>query len=127
MDKVESLTILKKLADGVDPYTGDMLPEYSPYQQPQTVRALFYAIMAIEGTNERIQRAAPKFVNAGKSWESTEDDQLKAEFDIGMSISEIAQKHQRTTGAIQARLVRLGKIPDTQYSHSAISGKHERK
>ncbi len=123
MDKLESLKILRQLADGIDPYTGEKLPEHSPYQQPQTVRALFYAIMALEGTKENTRRTAPELTNAGKSWEATEDDQLKVEFDSGMSIDEIAHKHQRTTVAILARLVRLGKIPNRQYL--AISGKHE--
>ena len=52
MDKWESLKILRQLADGIDPYTGETLPEHSPYQQTQTVRALFHAIMALEGTKE---------------------------------------------------------------------------
>ncbi len=123
MDKWESLKILRQLADGIDPYTGETLPEHSPYQQTQTVRALFHAIMALEGTKEHTQRAAPELTNAGKSWEATEDDQLKVEFDSGMSIDEIAHRHQRTTIAILARLVRLGKVPNRQYL--AISGKHE--
>ncbi len=49
MDKLESLKILKQLAEGIDPYTGEILPDRSPYQQPQTVRALFQAIIALEG------------------------------------------------------------------------------
>jgi hypothetical protein len=113
MDKLVSLKILKQLADGIDPYTGKMLPEDSPYQQSQTVRALFYAIMALEGTKNGTQGAVPGLINAGKSWESAEDDQLKAAFDSGMTISELAQKHKRTIGAIQARLIRLGKLPNT--------------
>ena len=40
MDKQESIAILKQLADGTDPYTGETLPEQSPYNHPQTVRAL---------------------------------------------------------------------------------------
>lgn len=123
MDKWKSLKILRQLADGIDPYTGETLPEHSPNQQTQTVRALFHAIMALEGTKEHTQRAAPELTNSGKSWEATEDDQLKVEFDSGMSIDEIAHRHQRTTIAILARLVRLGKVPNRQYL--ARSGKHE--
>jgi len=32
--------IIKALADGVDPYTGERFPADSPYQQADTVRAL---------------------------------------------------------------------------------------
>ena len=67
MDRLESLKILKQLADGMDPYTREMLPDRSPYQQPQTVRALFQAIMALEGMKETTQKAAPDPTNAGKS------------------------------------------------------------
>jgi len=125
MDRLESLKILKQLADRVDPYTGEMLPDHSPYQQPKTVRALFYAIMALEGLKESTQRAASRLVNAGKSWEAAEDDQLKAEFDDNMSISELAKKHQRTAGAIQARLIRLGKLPNTHDSLYSKSDNHK--
>jgi hypothetical protein len=73
------------------------------------------------------QKVAPGFVNAGKSWEAAEDEQLTVEFDSGMSIRELSRKHQRTVGAIQARLIRLGKLPKTPYSYSALSDKHTSK
>ena len=110
MDKSEGIKILKQLADGIDLYTGEVFPEDSPYQHPQTVRALFYAVMALE----RIKDSQPDVnkgpASAGKSWELSEDDQLIASFESGMSIKELAQMHQRTTGAIQSRLIRLGKF-----------------
>lgn len=110
MDKSEGIKILKQLADGIDPYTGEVFPEYSPYQHPQTVRALFYAIMALERMNDKHSVVNNGPANAGKSWELIEDDQLIASFDKGMSIKELALKHQRTIGAIQSRLVKLGKF-----------------
>ncbi len=48
--------------------------------------------------------------SAGKPWDRVEDDQLIASFESGMSIKELALKHQRTAGAIQSRLIRLGKF-----------------
>jgi DNA-3-methyladenine glycosylase I len=36
----EAITILKSLANGEDPNTGESFPAGSPYQQPQTVKAL---------------------------------------------------------------------------------------
>jgi hypothetical protein len=110
MDKSEGIKILKQLADGIDPFTGEVFPEDSPYQHPQTVRALFYAVMALEGMNDKQPNLDNGPANAGKSWEPDEDKQLIASFDSGMSIKDLALKHQRTRGAIQSRLIRLGKF-----------------
>ena len=52
MDKSEGIKILKQLADGIDPYTGEVFPEDSPYQHPRTARALFYAVMTLEGIKD---------------------------------------------------------------------------
>ena len=110
MDKSEGIKILKQLADGIDPYSGEVFPEDSPYQHPQTVRALYLAIMALEKLIDSHADMKNGPTNAGKSWDCMEDDQLIASFESGMSIKELAQKHQRTTGAFQSRLIRLGKF-----------------
>ncbi len=111
MDKSEEIKVLKQLADGIDPYSGEALPEYSPYQHPQTVRALFYAVAALERMKENDLSVNKGLSNAGKPWERAEDDQLKADFDDGISIEELAQKHQRTVRAIEARLIlRIRKV-----------------
>ena len=53
--------------------------------------------------------------NAGKPWTKTEEDKLLDEFDSKMPIAEIAKEHVRSKGAIEARLVKLGRIskPET--------------
>ena len=57
--------------------------------------------------------------NAGKPWTAIEDRKLEDEFDAKMSIALIAQEHGRTHGAIESRLVRLGKIKKS----TAVSSK----
>lgn len=47
---------------------------------------------------------------AGASWTEEEDRQLDDEYDTGMKISEIAKVHDRTSGAIRARLKKHGLI-----------------
>lgn len=47
---------------------------------------------------------------AGRSWNAGEDEQLKQEFASGMSMDEIAKRHNRTKGAIHSRLVKHGWI-----------------
>jgi len=49
-----------------------------------------------------------KTKNIIREWIDSEDEQLKIEFNEGMSISDIALKHNRTNLAIRARLNRLG-------------------
>lgn len=121
MDKSQSIHILKQLANGIDPNTGEMLPEHNPCQHPQTVRALFYAIMVLEKTKETATRhlsVDPRLANAGKAWDKVEDDQLIEEFDSGMSVRVLAEVHKRTITAIESRLVKLGKVADGRYIYS---------
>ena len=47
---------------------------------------------------------------AGASWTEEEDKQLDEEYHSGMNISEIAKSHDRTYGAIRARLKKHGLI-----------------
>ena len=112
MEKQAALHIIQALAQGIDPHTGETFPADSPYQHPETVRALFQAAQALaESTLERPRRSAqgaPE--NAGKPWSDEEDQMLVAAFDTGKAISALAEQHRRSRVAIQARLVRLGKI-----------------
>ena len=48
MDESKALDIVMKLADGMDPRTRQSLPPESPYQDPETIRALFMAVLALK-------------------------------------------------------------------------------
>ena len=48
MEASQAVRILRALADGIDPYTGEVFPQESPYQHPDTVRALWSAVRALE-------------------------------------------------------------------------------
>ena len=106
MDDKKALDIIKMLADGIDPATGEVFPVDSPYQNADIVRALHKAAEALETTKRK--RSLP--VRAGKPWDKDESNLLAERFDSGMPITEIAKTHERTKGAIAARLVRLGKV-----------------
>ena len=110
MEASEAVSILQCLADGVDPSTGEVYADDDPYQRPQTIRALFLAIKALERYEERQKRERTLPENAGKPWISAEDALLCQRFDAGMTIRELSQQHKRTNGSIQSRLVKLGKI-----------------
>jgi hypothetical protein len=102
--------IINALANGADPYTGEILPNNSPYQNPETVRALFHALKGLKILDSREKRAKTLPRNAGKAWSEEEDQQLINSFEAGVMIKDLSTQHGRTQGAIQSRLVKLGKI-----------------
>jgi hypothetical protein len=117
--------IIRTLADGRDPATGEQFPPNSPYQQADTVRALFMAVDALDNSARRARRQAlrpegaphrlidPNRPKVGASWSPDEEQQLRDAFAAHKPIPEIAAAHGRTQGAITARLVKLGLIEDT--------------
>lgn len=115
MEPEKTIEILKTLAEGIDPGTGNPFPAGSPYQHPDTVRALFCAIRVLENPAPRPakpgapEKAAPE--NAGRPWSQEEDKRLGQAYDSGKSVEELAQAHKRSKWAIEARLARVGKIP----------------
>ena len=110
MNEIQALQIVRALADGVDPESGEVYPPQSPYQKPNTVRALYIATRALESASESEQRRQRLPSNTGKSWSDEEDARLAAGFDAGRSERELAREHQRTFSSIRARLVKLGKL-----------------
>lgn len=48
MQNSHALAIIQSLANGLDPETGRELPEGSPFEQPNVIRALFAAARALE-------------------------------------------------------------------------------
>ncbi|MCE9642467.1 MAG: hypothetical protein K8S22_20300 [Betaproteobacteria bacterium] len=115
MEKADALKIIQQLADGIDPHTGKAFGADSPYQHPDTVRALFVALRALDAppaaSKPRAAAAAENAPsNSGKPWTDDEDKALAAAFDAGKKILELATAHQRSRFAIEVRLAKLGKI-----------------
>lgn len=108
MDETEALQILRMLADGKHPLTGDALPDENCYQSAKVLRALLVGIDALEKATKRKSRALP--AGAGKPWDAEEDRSLVANFESGTSIEDLAKSHERTEGAIRSRLMKLGKL-----------------
>jgi len=105
-----ALPIVRALADGVNPVTGEAYPEHSPYAEPRTLRALYAAVDIMDKEIEREKRKSRLPANFGKSWTEAEDRALVSEFDAAMPQPEIARRHARTQGSIRLRLEKLGKI-----------------
>jgi hypothetical protein len=110
MDHGQALAIVRSLANGVDPESGEVFPPDSAYQRPQVVRALYEAaacLERIERFDRRRQQMPPK---TGEPWSEDEDRKLLTAFDAGRSLQEIATTHERTMGAVRARLLKYGRI-----------------
>jgi hypothetical protein len=110
MEQAQALAIVRSLASGVDPASGEVFPPESPYQRADTVRALFAAAQSLE-RSMRFSRGKdglpPK---AGQPWSDEEDRRLLAAFDAGRAIAELASAHERTQTGIRARLAKYGRI-----------------
>ena len=108
METKEALRIISLLADGHHPITGKKFPEDSPYQQADVVRALYTAAHVMSEYTKKEKRGII-LPRSGLPWSKSEDEQLCDEFNT-KSIDEMATIHNRTKGAIQSRLMKLGKI-----------------
>lgn len=119
MSPSDAQQIIDKLAEGVDPETGEVLPPDSPLSSPNIIRALFTASRALDAAKTKKQdvRGAQRSKNregipsmAGKPWTEEEDQQLVAAFDAGATLAELAAAHCRKPGGIEARLQRHGRL-----------------
>ena len=108
MDIDRAKEIISALAEGIDPTTGELLPEDSVYNKGDIVRA-FYAVLASLDANEP-KKSQPE--NAGKRWTEEDDKKLCEMFDAGVSKKDICNTFKRTSTGIASRLVRLGKIKE---------------
>ncbi len=113
MQLQNALPIVRALADGVDPHTGTVFSDDSPYAEPKVLRALFSAVELMEKEVERERRRERLPANFGKPWTEGEDHALVSEFDAGLAMAEMARRHLRTQSSIRLRLEKLGKIEPT--------------
>ncbi len=112
MDLIYAKNILKALADGVNPITGEILPKSDSCNQPDVIRSLYVAVNELEKVEKRRKTLRNLPENAGKPWNAEDDEELCKMFDKGCAVSDICTYFKRTKGGIASRLVHLGKIKD---------------
>lgn len=110
MNVNEALSVIRSLANGVDPESGEVFPADGVYQRAQTVRALYAAAEALEKQGKVDQRKKQLPAKTGEPWTEDEDRKLLSEFDAGRGLPEIAAAHQRTQTGCRARLVKYGRL-----------------
>jgi len=111
----EARSIVKTLAQGVDPTTGEVFPPDSPYNHPNTIRALFKVVelawppgrskLSVDERRQRnIERGLPR--NAGLPWSDDHREAVADGFKNGRTIRELADAFERSLTAINAELIR---------------------
>ena len=112
MHPEKALQIIRLLADGVDPATGEVFPDDSPYHRPDVIRALHRASGALQDAARKERKKVRLPANQGKPWTTEAETMLVQEFDAGRPIGKLASEFERTIGSIQAKLYKLGRDPD---------------
>ena len=100
------VTVLKALAQGADPRTGELLTQGGVLERAEVREALAAAAAALE-------RRGPRPGMVGKRWTAEEEARLVAAFDAGKAVKDIAAELERKRGGVRSRLIRLGKIAPT--------------
>lgn len=130
MDASDTRRIMKALAAGLDPLTGDSLPQESPLHHPLVSGALVAvaemlephaagAVAAHDAPSEHRFAAAYDSIpsRADEPWPRDEDQKLRDSFYAGIPFWQIAEMHQRPREAIFARLVGMGCIKKRSALH----------
>ena len=120
MELNESRNIVKTLAQGVNPTTGEVFAPDSPYNDPTVIRALFSILEFVkhakkprktveERRQENLEVGRP--TNSGLPW--TEDDRalLRSGFKEGLTVEKLAATLERSSGAIVAEVIRQDLVP----------------
>ena len=110
MDIWRAKEILETLADGVNPMTGEVLPNYDSCNQVEIVRAIHTVLKYLNIEPAKTKQS--QLENAGKPWTRADEEILCRMFDTGCSGEVICNHFQRSHGAIAAKLVKLGKISE---------------
>ena len=97
MEIKRAAELLRGLADGRDPITGARLPDESVYNHPEIIRALHCVLQELQTRQTGAQA-------------------VNEEYDAGLPVEQIARRHGRTAGAIEARLSELGRRDQIQFN-----------
>ena len=119
MELEKAKEIVKVLADGMDPATGEILPHTSPYNDPMVIRGIFTVLESLktvkrprktiaERQQENVDAGRPK--NAGLPWTEEMKVEVASRFRTGTSTDELSGHFGRTKGSIVSELMKQGLI-----------------
>ena len=118
----EARRIIESVARGIHPEAGDLLLPEGDFPLADVRVALLQAARVLATAERREIEGESGPTNAWKAWSEEEDQSLLENFDNGANLEQIVQIHQRTKGAIAARLVRRGRIAERSEVHVRGNG-----
>lgn len=126
MTNEQASKILGVILQGIDPVTGEILSEDHFCNQPDVMRALHLAIVALSGGVNQTKAEAPKKLSAGRPW--TDDDliALKKLYLAGTSMEEICRTLVRRERGVNRQLVYLGLIEEDEQPERVVTPGLER-
>ena len=119
MELEKAKEIVKVLANGMDPATGEVLPHASPYNDPIVIRGLFTVLDSLRSvkrpkkTIEERQQAnidAGRPKNAGLPWTDELKVEVASRYRSGTSMDDLSGYFGRTKGSIVSELMKQGLI-----------------
>ena len=123
MNQEKIISIIEALANGIDPTTGEILPDCSPYNQPEIIRALFQVTNLIpkvkkpkrtteQKQQENIEKGLPQ--NFGLAWLGDDINSVITQYKSDITINVIADEQARKPSSIIGLLKKQGVITEEQ-------------
>jgi hypothetical protein len=100
--KEAAIQILQRLANGVNPVTGEIFAADSPYNEPAIIRALFFVLEQMQSPRANLPE------NHGRPWAAEEKLFVANAYREGAALIHIAKALKRTRGSIRSELIRQG-------------------
>ena len=94
MDIIRSKEIISALAEGVDPTTGEILPEDSVCNKGEIVRALYTVLNCLDEKKSKKNLPA----NTGKPWTKEDEGLLVQLYQSGVAKKDICKTLQSSLG-----------------------------
>ncbi len=126
MNLFMSLEILSKLSNGLNPVTGENLPDNSLYNHPDVLRALFFIVNFIKIPPKKAKKtledrqanniAQGRPENSNLPWTDEVKKEVGAQYNASVPIYKLAENFGRSQGSIRAVLIQQGLIEDDKYN-----------
>ncbi|MFW6030096.1 MAG: hypothetical protein ACOCRO_07555 [Halanaerobiales bacterium] len=115
----EAIKILNCINRKIDPYTGEVGLSSSIFENSKTGEAFDLAIEIMKKEIKKDELKKKRPARTGEKWTDAEERRLSNVFEIYTSnninikeiINKLAEAHERSYGAIAARLIKIGKLP----------------
>jgi len=106
--------VLRRLVEGIDPETGEELPNDTVLHRAEVIRVLLTSMEVVEEASQRASRRSQLPPSVSQRCSEDEQRHLTEAFQAGPTIEVLASNHGRTVNAIESRLESLGLLTASQ-------------